>query len=361
VNFQLDSLPLLYKTLISEPRPLFLYGTGDGADKILDTLSDHGIPVSGIFVSEEFYRGQTFRGFPVTTLSALEARYPADGFVILVAFGSHLPDMLRRVKELADRHPVLIPDMPVAGHQLFDERFYREHKDALLSAEALWADDLSRRVFSDIVAYKLTGSPELLFRCVSPKEEVFTSLLPLGENEDYLDVGAYNGDTVREFLRYTGGAFCSVTAMEPELRSFRKLEAYLKAVGGDVRAIHAAAAAQTKTVPMVQRRGRGSSLQADASHTGKRVETPFQKVDELGLSVSYVKIDVEGMEAEALAGMKETLLSCRPKLNIALYHRSEDLFALPLMLSGWLPDYRFYLRRHDCFPCWEVNLYALPR
>ena len=62
MNFQPESLPLLYKTLISESRPIFLYGTGDGADKILDTLARFSIPVAGVFVSEEFYRGQTFRG-----------------------------------------------------------------------------------------------------------------------------------------------------------------------------------------------------------------------------------------------------------------------------------------------------------
>lgn len=361
MNFQIDSLPLLYKTLTHETRPIFLYGTGDGADKILDTLERFGIPVAGIFVSDEFYRGQTFRGFRVTTLSSLEERFPADGFVVLVAFGSHLPEMIRRVQEIAAKHPLYIPDMPVAGHTLFDAAFCREHEDELSRAGSLFEDELSRRVFSDIVAYKLTGSPDLLFDCVTPKEEVFSSILDLDGEEDYLDVGAYNGDTVREFLRAAGGSFRSITAMEPERHSFRRLSETLSALPGRVTAINAAAASRTGTVTMVQGRGRGSARQADGTHTGHLVETSFQKVDELGLSVTYLKMDVEGMEADALAGMMETLRSCRPKLNIALYHRTEDLYALPLMIADQLPDYRFYLRRHACFPCWEVNLYALPR
>lgn len=384
MNFQPESLPLLYKTLISESRPIFLYGTGDGADKILDTLARFGVPVEGVFVSEEFYRGQTFRGYRVTTLSALEAQYPADGFVVLVAFGSHLPEMIERVKSIAARHPLLIPDMPVAGHDLFDEAYFQMHRNEIEKAYALWEDDASRRVFTDILEYKLTGAPEPLFRCVSPKEEVFAKLLPLGVHEDYLDVGAYNGDTVREFLDHTGGAFHSITAMEPEKRSYRKLCETASALGlidrvdelggltGDtvavlpdharpVRLLNAAASDQTRTVSMVHGRGRGSALGSGVAHTGKMIETRFQKVDELELPLTYVKMDVEGMEAEALCGMKETLLRFRPKMNIALYHRSEDLFALPLLLDGWLGDYRFYLRRHDCFPCWEVNLYAVPK
>ena len=215
MNFQLDSLPLLYKTLTLETRPIFLYGTGDGADKILDTLESFGIPVAGIFVSDEFYRGQTFRGFRVTTLSSLEERFPADGFVVLVAFGSHLPEMILRVREITAKHPLYIPDMPVTGDTLFDAAFCREHEDELSRAESLFEDDLSRRVFSDIVEYKLTGSWDALFRCVTPKDEVFTSILDLGGDEDYLDVPRADPSTPLPPWSRSGAAFANSRRLSP--------------------------------------------------------------------------------------------------------------------------------------------------
>ena len=45
--------------------PIWLYGTGNGADKILDVLEARGIPVQGVFASDGFVRSRVFRGMPV--------------------------------------------------------------------------------------------------------------------------------------------------------------------------------------------------------------------------------------------------------------------------------------------------------
>ena len=73
-------------------------------------------------------------------------------------------------------------------------------------------------------------------------------------------------------------------------------------------------------------------------------------------TIDYVKYDVEGAEAEALAGTRETILRDRPKLLVSVYHRSEDLYALPLQIHAMRPDYRLYLRRYPYVPGWDLNL-----
>ena len=87
--------------------------------------------------------------------------------------------------------------------------------------------------------------------------------------------------------------------------------------------------------------------------------TVFSSVDNIlcGQPVSYVKIDVEGQESAALAGMQKTLRRCRPKLLVSAYHRAEDLFRLPLQVMALCPDYRGYLRHCPCLPAWDVNYY----
>ena len=76
------------------------------------------------------------------------------------------------------------------------------------------------------VRFKLSG--RLCYLCASEtdKDEVFRTVLRLGPEERFADLGAYNGDTIRELLHYPGGRFTSVTALEPDRRSFRKLSAY---------------------------------------------------------------------------------------------------------------------------------------
>lgn len=76
-------------------------------------------------------------------------------------------------------------------------------------------------------------------------------------------------------------------------------------------------------------------------------------------SVDYIKYDVEGAEAHALAGSAETIRKFAPTLLVSLYHRNEDLFALPLWIHRQFPDYRgFYLRRFGGVPAWDLNLYV---
>ena len=71
--------------------------------------------------------------------------------------------------------------------------------------------------------FKLSGKMEYLRRSESDKDEVFHNLLRPTAEEHFSDLGAYNGDTIRELLHYTDGRFASVTALEPDRRSFRKL------------------------------------------------------------------------------------------------------------------------------------------
>ena len=101
------------------------------------------------------------------------------------------------------------------------------------------------------------------------------------------------------------------------------------------------------------RGGRGSRKAASG------VPTPVVSADQLlcGQSASFFNIDVEGAEREAILGAAETIRRCRPKLLLAAYHRSEDLFALPQLVFSIRSDYQLYLRHHRQLPAWDVNFY----
>ena len=74
--------------------------------------------------------------------------------------------------------------------------------------------------------------------------------------------------------------------------------------------------------------------------------------------IDYIKYNVEGSECEAIRGSVNTVNRCSPTMLISLYHRNEDLFALPLLLHELFPQYRgFYLRRFCGIPAWDLNLY----
>ena len=103
-------------------------------------------------------------------------------------------------------------------------------------------------------------------------------------------------------------------------------------------------------------RGRGSSINDSGSAVlaVTKIDTLYKRQ-----KVSYIKADVEGAEEQMILGGKNVIARDNPKLNIALYHRSEDIFKLPLMIYSINPEYKFYIRQHPHIPAWDMNLYAV--
>ena len=78
-----------------------------------------------------------------------------------------------------------------------------------------------------------------------------------------------------------------------------------------------------------------------------------------GEQVDLIKYDVEGDEKRALIGSAGLIARDKPSLIVSLYHRTEDIFELPLTVHDMLQDARLRLRRVPCIPAWDLALYAI--
>ena len=356
-----DELPVerdLWQTLRSAEKPILLYGMGNGADKILAVFENLGIEAADFFASDEFVRGQLFHGKRVLTYAQAVEKY--GDFIILVAFGSHLPEVIARIRELASRHELYIPDVPVAGGELFDLEYCNAHIDELSEAYSLFDDELSRRTFLDIILYRLTGKLEYLTGHTVGRDDVYSGILSAQEYRYAADLGAYNGDSLRELAHYAKRLEFAA-AIEPDSRTFRKLAAFAELQPYKIDAYNAAAWDRECELRFTSGANRNSTLiTSDAVKTGaKLVNVRAISLDSLGLDAcDYIKYDVEGAEYRALTGSRRTIEKFHPELLVSLYHRSEDIFRLP-KLVGELGYRRLYLRRYEAIPAWELNLLAV--
>ena len=312
----------IWDSLKDTHKKIIIYGMGNGADKIISELDRLGIQIHGIMASDDFVRGQTFHGFTVKKL----ADFPKD-IIILTAFGSQRNDVIEHILSLSQTYTLFAPDVPVYGDTIFNHAFYQQNKDKINKVFDILADDFSKKVLENEIRFKLTGNIRYLTEIFTDKDEIFR-ILNLTEKESYLDLGAYRGDTIQEFLHYTNGSYRHITALEPDKKTFKKLKAYAKTLDNHSTGSQKLAVTKTDTLFQIQR-------------------------------VSYIKIDVEGAELQALKGGTDTLKRDKPKLNIALYHRSEDIFTLPLLIHDINPNYRLYLRQHPHIPAWDLNLYGI--
>ncbi len=341
--------PNVWTALAESDKPIVLYGMGNGADKVLDELEKRNIKAAGVMASDDFCRYQEYRGFTVRKQSDFERQF--DDFVIALCFGSSLPDVTAHIRRVAEQHRLLIPNIPVAGENLMTDAFIAEHRQEIEQAYSLLADEASQIVFKGALDFYYTGELKYLDRIESDKDEVFKKILRL-KDERYLDLGAYRGDTVDEFLRYTDG-YESITAVEPNPKNYQKLCEHIADLENTT-ALHAGIADRVGTMTISKKAGRMPVL---GDKNG--VEIPVTTVDQIDCSPTYIKIDIEGMEHQMLSGAAHTLRAMKPKLNLAAYHRTEDFFSLILRLHEIVPDYRIYLRKHPYIPCWDLNIYAV--
>ena len=340
--------PNVWDSLKNSKQPIVLYGMGNGADKVLDNLENLGVTPAGVMASDAFVRYQSFRGFTVKKLADFEKEL--GEFTVALCFGSSLPSVMDDIRAVAEKHETLIPAVPVIGNEIVDDGFIRRNSGRIKAAYALLADDISRRVFKGVLDFYYTGRLGYLDAVTSDKAEAFSSILRLCD-ESYLDLGAYRGDTVDEFLSFTDG-YADITAVEPNPNNYRKLCERIASIANAV-AVNCAIADREGVMKITKGGGRMATLSSTEG-----VEVPVHTVDGLGLSPTYIKADVEGMESATLSGAIETLKR-RPKLNIAAYHRLTDLFELVIQLHELAPEYDIHLRRHPYIPCWDLNIYAV--
>ncbi len=357
MNFTLPRTDL-WEYLRATDKTVVMYGMGNGADKILAVCEQYGIAVADFFASDGFVRGHSFHGKTVLSYSAVKEKYGADRIIVLLSFASSRPEVLETIRRVAAECELYAPDVPVFGNTLFHRSFFEEHREDFARAYSLLADEESRRMFESVVWYKLTGDVSHLFAIESDKDEVYRTLLHAEDIHSALDLGAYNGDTVRE-LRTYAPQLETVFAMEPDRRSYRKLCEFKESLGTtlDLRTVQAAAWSREGILRFGDEGNRNSSLSATGNAT-KITEVAALPPDRFvnGHPIDYIKYDVEGAEAEALIGSREIILRDRPKLLVSAYHRSEDLYALLLQIHEMRPDYRLYLRRYPYIPAWDLNL-----
>ena len=358
--------PTLWERLRETEKTVVLYGMGNGADKILSVCEEQGIDVCEIFASDAFVRGQLFHGKRVRRWDEVKALYGAKNLIVLLAFATSLPDVLENVGRIAAEAELYVPDVPVFGNGLFDASFVNTHRAELLAARNLLCDNESRMLFDAIVQYKLSGELPLLLEARSDPEKAMRELIRPEALHAVADLGAYNGDTVRELLAF-GARPEEIYAMEPDRRNFRKLSEYAE---GETRTrvipVQAAAWSRTETLIFDGSGNRNASAGQNRSavlsdRPMKTVELPARSLDSVlnGKTVDYIKYDVEGSECEALIGSCSTIEKSLPTLLVSLYHRNEDLFALPLQIHKEHPAYEgFYLRRFGGVPAWDLNLYV---
>ncbi len=340
--------------------PIYIYGMGLGAEKILKVFEQYGISYEGFFASDGFVRGHKFKGSEVLSLSAVEEK--EEDFVIVLAFAAGYKELYDQILNIASRHLLLAPDVPVAGEGLFTYEYYKAHENEFNEVFESLEDDMSRKTYEDVINFKISGKIEYLNDCTTSKDEVYESIIDLKPDCTFVDMGAYKGDTIEEFLSAMNKKnldYKAVYAFEPNFKNYGKLVKNSEVMGlHDATLINGCSTDCSKTLRFTKNEGR----MARTDESGELLIEGYAADDvvkaEDRLNQVILKLDTEGTEKEALDGSKALIVKGADIL-CALYHRNEDMFAIPLQIKAMNPNLKLYIRHRLYIPAWETNLYAV--
>lgn len=175
--------------------------------------------------------------------------------------------------------------------------------------------------------------------------------------EVFIDGGGYTGDTIEEFIKWTKGNYQRVYSFEPQKDKNQIIRDSLWKWGeGKVRLYEYGLWSCRTSLSFQNGDNMYSGKIVDQEKEGCVIETVAldELIDE---RVTFLKMDIEGAEAEAIKGAKNIIQKDKPKLAICIYHKPNDLWEIPLMIHELVPEYKMYIR-HMGIRCYGTILYA---
>lgn len=343
-------------------KPLYIYGAGCFGRELCAVFAHQGIGVRG-FLDRN---AQACRPADVTVL------YPeacADKEHVQIVLGivmnkKEREKLVRELHSMGYRH--IADGQEIRAHYVYAKEaggetepqvYYARAAAQIEAAHALFADAESRQTYEkNLSAHLLRDYSD----CAQTEQSIqyFLPDIPFARGwTRFVDCGAYIGDTLQQLCEQRE-KIDAVAAFEPNLDNFARLSRFYdeKLTNRIAEAIlFPCGVAGKSELRTFAKAGGSSSIIAN----GEEIVQCAALDDVLkDFAPTFIKMDIEGAEYDALCGAKKMIRKYRPDMAICVYHIIDDFYRIPLLIHQWGLGYQFYLRTHSSC-CMETVLYAV--
>lgn len=259
---------------------------------------------------------------------------------------------------IVDQDPVkLAASVHTDGHPIVSPKeFYEKYSDYYtIIASSMYQEEIEQ----ELKNHNIPEDHIFNFGALSQSTEQYFEegiIRPI-ENEVFIDGGCYDGMTIRRFVKWCRGEYESIYSFEPDKRNYKLAVKRMKDDPlHNVTIINKGLWNDDTELYFDESGTQGSGI-VD-SNDGTVIQTT--SIDNVlnGNRATFIKLDVEGAEYEALTGAENTIRKYHPRMAISIYHKPEDVFVLPELILSFSEDYRFYIRHYQ-MSRYETILYAL--
>jgi len=381
-----------------------LFGAGGLGEELCSTLRSHGVYPVCFCDNNDSREGDIYCGIPVISFRQLKESYRENLIVIAShKYISPLTNQLLRNGFRPDRvlckssdacapivfmysmigtrclfggykkqcEPGTVLDVLLHHESPLSDAYNllvdRHSKELFISKLALMASEDNFELFSNFI--RSFSQPILEFgfgNYDGTPEDYFyfnNDVLSISPDEVYVDVGAYDGDTVLTFIdacRRNRMDYKWIHAFEPDPQCYNAL---VQNTAGYVNISCQQRGVWSKSQTLrFKSSENGIHDQAGAIDHSGNIEIDVVSLDDYlrGEKVSFIKMDPGGnVIPQAIQGAASTIARHRPKLALGAYHAVESMFEIPLLVHQICPDYKLSLR-HNTYHLCDTDLYATP-
>lgn len=339
-----------------------LFGYGEYCMRFLNRIGDLTDKIK--FILDDEKQDRKLYGIPVVASNILKDMEPLHTLVVITA-EDDIVKLYEHVQKMGD---FTIMVQKLLMHNIFpivSENLYKNQHHIKTVSDLLY-DDESRRIYHEVIKRRmLFGTCDFSDLIVSGEREYRVPFLyseSKPKDEVILDCGAYKGDTLKSFINTFGPTLKRIYSFECMKDSLCELENTASCMrqkkdAPDIVIMPYALSDHEGVMSFLK-----ISNQPAASHLmesknyaksihskGGYVEVNVNTIDSLipeDEKVTFIKMDIEGGEYEAILGAKRVIQKNKPKLAISIYHNGEDYYRLPLLIKELVPEYKIAIRHH---------------
>lgn len=246
--------------------------------------------------------------------------------------------------------------------------WFMKEIDDIKKVYSLFHDDRSKKIYVNGLCNRIAPAfSELTWEELFCDEEqyFYQEYFKFHSNETFVDCGSYTGDTILKFCDIVK-KYKEIWGFELDKDNFDQMVSNLKNIDGSIH-LHNCGVWNENCVLDY---GHGSSTNEPSSGISLYKTEPsannliqqaqVKRLDDVlkSRNVTYIKMDVEGAEMNALLGAEHIIRTQRPRLSVCVYHKVSDFWQIPLLLNKFNHEYKFVLRHYSKTRCEETVLYA---
>jgi len=355
-------------------KDVVVYGTSYGAVQIFKELTLNKI---NVIAFADSYQGEletcaerTFFGKKIITLNELKEISNDVNIVLGTKSEKFMRQIIEKLNDLNINNIYGKYGVYAAGNYEANrmKTMIDNNKEKIDYVYQSLADEESKRVFLNLLYYRMTNDTRFLELSFETKHKQYfpnacDDIFTYSNEEVFVDAGAYDGNTMMDFIKCMNHQYKHIYSFEPDSFMFSILKETIKVKKiKDVSIYHYGVFDKRAKLYFSEFPDTGSSM-INSNEKMNQTTIDTISLDELlykdGNKITFIKMDIEGAEREALDGSLNIIRRDCPKLAISIYHKEDDLWEIPYKILTEYANYKLYIRHYTDITT-ETICYAAP-